>query len=249
MIALFTDFGSAGPYAGQIHAALLQCLGRRAPSHPVVSLIHDAPVFQPRAAACLLAALADDFPAGTVFVCVVDPGVGGTRKALILEAGGRLFTGPDNGLLALAARRSGHAVWHEIIWRPERLSDSFHGRDLFAPVAAMLALGRMPEHRPMPNPVGADWPDDLFEVIYVDHFGNAMTGIRASSLGRDDILEIAGRRLRYARTFSEAGAGEAFWYVNAIGMVEIAANQGNAAGELGLKTGDACTRLASPAGI
>ncbi len=240
MIALFTDFGLRGPYVGQLQAALARHLGGEASAHVVVSLMHDAPAFRPRPAAYLLAALVADFPPGTVFVCVVDPGVGGARKALILEADGRVFTGPDNGLLAVVAHHAGDARWYEITWKPQRLSASFHARDLFAPVAAMLASGREPSRRPFSSPVGEDWPHDLFEIIYVDRFGNAMTGIRAAGMDLSDGLQVGGCRVRHARTFSEVGVGEAFWYVNAVGLVEIAVNQGDAAGMLGLEVGDPC---------
>ena len=94
---------------------------------------------QPRLAAYLLAALAVEFPKGSVFLCVVDPGVGGDRLPVVLEADGRWFVGPDNGLLNTVAAQSEHVVWRIITWRPELLSASFHGRDLFAPIAANIA--------------------------------------------------------------------------------------------------------------
>jgi len=235
MITLFTDFGWTGPYVGQMHAVLQH----KAPDIAVVDLMHDAPFFNPRASAWLLAALAAYLPPGTVSVCVVDPGVGGSRRALALEADARRFVGPDNGLMAIAARRAAKAVWHEIIWRPEHMSASFHGRDLFAPVAARWASGQHISCTPIPSSsvVGADWPDDLFEVIYADRFGNTVTGIRAKRLSGEYELEVSGRRLAYAQTFSAVGTGEAFWYANSIGLVEIAVNQGNAAEMLGLDVG------------
>ena len=155
MIVLFTDFGR-GPYLGQMHAVLT----RLAPEIPVVELFSDAPAFDAKASAYLLAAYAEVFAKGDVFICVVDPGVGGPRAPLVVEAGGRWYVGPDNGLLAMVARRAqatGAPQAWEITWRPERLSASFHGRDLFAPVAAELARGtllpsqprRLPEARGM----------------------------------------------------------------------------------------------------
>ncbi|MFQ5468633.1 MAG: S-adenosyl-l-methionine hydroxide adenosyltransferase family protein, partial [Kiloniellaceae bacterium] len=135
MIVLFTDFGPTGPYMGQVTGALM----RDAPGVEIVQLMCDAPAFDPRASAYLLAAYGPDFPEGSVFLAVVDPGVGGPRAPLALQAGGRWYVGPDNGLLAMVARRAGPAAraW-EITWRPARLSATFHGRDLFAPVAARL---------------------------------------------------------------------------------------------------------------
>lgn len=235
MIALFTDFGPEGPYAGQMQAIL----AAGAPGVPVVSLMHDAPAFNARASAYLLAALIEPFPVPAVFVCVVDPGVGSNRKPLLLKADGRWFTGPDNGLLTVVARRASHAEWHEILWRPKPLSASFHGRDLFAPVAAMLARGELPETRPFTPSVGMDWPDDPAEVIYIDRYGNAMTGMRAACLDDAAILRIGDARIAHARTFAEAGPGTCFWYENSMGLVEIAANRASAATllDLGIGTG------------
>jgi len=233
MIALFTDFGPEGPYAGQMQAVL----AAGAPGVPVVSLMHDAPAFNARASAYLLAALTAPFPASTVFACVVDPDVGSDRKPLLLKADGYWFVGPDNGLLTVVARRAEQAEWHEILWRPEHLSASFHGRDLFAPVAAMLARGELPEMHPCAPSVGTDWPDDPAEVIYIDHYGNAMTGMRAGCLDDTAVLRIGDTRITHARTFAEAGRGACFWYGNAMGLVEIAANRASAATLLDLDIG------------
>ncbi|MEE8535612.1 MAG: SAM-dependent chlorinase/fluorinase [Kiloniellales bacterium] len=233
MIVLFTDFGRAGPYVGQMQAVL----HREAPGVPVVELFSEAPAFAPKAAAYLLAAYAPEFPAGSVFLSVVDPGVGGPRAPLTVLADGRWYVGPDNGLLAIVARRAGTARAWEITWAPERLSASFHGRDLFAPVAARLALGEGPPGEPRPVPEEA-WPDDLAEVIYIDGFGNAMTGLRASVLPDGAEIQAGGRLLRRARTFSDLVPGEAFWYENANGLAEIAVNRGHAGRSLGLAVGD-----------
>src|SRR6185437_8368793 len=175
MIVLFTDFGLHGPYTGQMKAVLDQM----APGIPSIDLFADAPVGDPKASAYLLAAYAAWFPAGTVFLCVIDPGVGGTRPAIILEADGRWCVGPGNGLFELVQRRATETHSWDIDWEPERLSASFHGRDLFAPVAAMLARGEPPPGQPRKDSADrrADWPDDLCEIVYVDHFGNAMTGL------------------------------------------------------------------------
>jgi S-adenosylmethionine hydrolase len=235
VIILFSDFGAAGPYVGQMRAVL----ARQAPGVPVIELMADAPARDPRASAYLLAAYCREFPSGSVFLAVVDPGVGGGRDALALEISGRWFVGPDNGLLALVARRAEAARWWRITWRPEALSASFHGRDLFAPVAARLALGESPPGEPLDGfrPVGGDWPDDLPEIVYLDHFGNAMTGLRAATLSADDRLGIGGRELRRARVFSDVPEGAAFWYENANGLAEVAVNGGRAAAELGLEIG------------
>jgi S-adenosylmethionine hydrolase len=236
MIVLFTDFGLNGPYTGQVKAVL----HRVAPGTPVIDLFADAPVGDPKASAYLLAAYAEWFAAGTVFLAVVDPGVGGARPAIVLEADGRWYVGPGNGLLELVQRRAKNARSFEITWTPERLSASFHGRDLFAPVAAMLARGDPPPGRLRLERADrrSDWPDDLGEVVYIDHFGNAMTGLRAATLSREARLDAAGRVLERAGTFTDRAPGTAFWYENSNGLVEIAVNQGRADRELGLAIGN-----------
>jgi S-adenosylmethionine hydrolase len=235
LIVLFTDFGLHGPYLGQMKTVLDQMV----PGTSTIDLFADAPVGNPKASAYLLAAYAAWFPVGTVFLGVVDPGVGGARPPTILRADGRWYIGPGNGLFELVQRRAGQMrSWH-IDWRPERLSASFHGRDLFAPVAAMLARGEPPPGRPCQDDAHrrADWPDDLCEIVYVDHFGNAMTGMRATMLPTDARLTVAGRVLERARTFGDLPTGAAFWYENSNGLAEIAVNQGRADRELGLSIG------------
>jgi S-adenosylmethionine hydrolase len=242
MIVLFTDFGLAGPYTGQVEAVLHQT----APGVPVVSLFADAPAGRPKPAAYLLAAYATWFPAGSVLLCVVDPGVGSARRALIVEAEGRCYVGPDNGLFELVLRRSAAPRCREITWRPSPLSASFHGRDLFAPVAARLARGEL--EAALAGPVAplrqADWPDDLPEIVYVDHYGNALTGLRGGSM-RETMRLVAGRReIGPAAIFSAVPPGEAFWYVNSNGLIEIAVNGGRADRALGLEIGSAVSPLA-----
>ncbi len=232
MIVLFTDFGLHGPYVGQMKAVLL----RAAPAVPVVDLMHDAPAFDAQSSAYLLAALVDAFPAGAVFLCVVDPSVGSSgRRPLILRAGEHWFVGPDNGLFELVARHQAAAVeWREILWRPQTLSASFHGRDLFAPVAAALACGETPHSARLVREPVEDWPEDLPRIIYLDNFGNAMTGLRARRLPAAACLQVAGQVLPRANTFSDLPPGQGFWYENASGLAEIAVNQGHAASVLGL---------------
>jgi S-adenosylmethionine hydrolase len=139
----------------------------------------------------------------------------------------------------LVQRRATKTRSWDIDWRPERLSASFHGRDLFAPVAAMLALGEPPPGQPRGDGSDrrADWPDDLGEIVYVDHFGNAMTGLRAAMLAPNARLAAAGRLLERERTFSDRPPGAAFWYENSNGLAEIAVNQGRADRDLGLAIG------------
>jgi S-adenosylmethionine hydrolase len=234
MIVLFTDFGPGGLYTGQVKAVLAQ----DAPDVPVIELLNDAPAFRPRSSAYLLAALAAAFPPAAVFLCVVDPGVGGDRAAVVVEADGRKFVGPDNGLFEIVMRRAAACRVWTITWTPAHLSASFHGRDLFAPVAARLAVGApVPgEARPGETAQHPDWPDDLAEIIYIDHFGNAVSGLRAATLPPDAVLQAAGHGFARAGVFSEVPPGRALWYENANGLAEIAVNQGRA-DALGLEVG------------
>ena len=235
MILLFTDFGWQGPYVGQMKAVLAQ----QAPDQTVIDLMHDAPVFNSRAAAYLLASLVEPFPKDTVFLVVVDPGVGsGERRPCVLQADGCWYVGPDNGLLNVIAKHSAEYKAWVIDWQPESLSDSFHGRDLFAPVAAQLASGQVPEMTETSlaqDPL--NWPADLAEVIYLDSFGNAMTGLRGARINKDAALMINATRINYTRVFAEAEKAQPFWYVNSNGLVEIAMNQADAARTLGLEIG------------
>ena len=235
MFVLFTDFGLEGPYTGQMKAVL----HRNAPGVAVVDLFADAPAFDARASAYLLAAYCEVFAEGSIFLAIIDPGVGSARLPVILEADGRYFVGPDNGVMDLAARRASACLYREVLWQPTWLSPSFHGRDLFAPIAAKLACGEPVETRDLSadQRPGAAWPDDLAEIIYLDRYGNAMTGLRASHIPADAVITIAGEGLKPARTFSDVPDGHAFWYENANGLVEIAVNGGHAGERLGLAVG------------
>ncbi len=233
MIVLCTDFGLAGPYTGQIKAVL----ARLAPQVPVIDLFADLPAFAPRLAAYLLAAYTARFEPGDVILAVVDPGVGSARQALTIEADGRWLVGPDNGLFELILRRA--ATWSAWPIEPspgQTIAATFHGRDLFAPAAARLALGRTPQGPEVAPTRLPAWPDDLAAITYVDHYGNAMTGLRAAGLA-DAIVEVAGTGIRRGRIFADAPPGEALWYDNANGLAEIAVNGGSAASTFGLSPG------------
>lgn len=234
-IALVTDFG-AGVYVGQVVARLLALV----PGLPVIDLVHDLPPFRADLAAYLLPALVRDLPRGTLYLSVVDPGVGGERAGLVVAAGGDLFVGPDNGLLAQVTRRTPGARAWRIDWQPPGLSHSFHGRDWFAPAAARLCRGEPLALGALDLKVlsGSDWPDDLPSVIYGDGYGNLMTGVRASVLAAETEIHAGGRFLHRARTFCETLPGDAFWFENALGLVELAVNQGRADRVLGLVPGD-----------
>jgi S-adenosyl-L-methionine hydrolase (adenosine-forming) len=235
MIVLFTDFGLSGPYTGQVKAVLHQLSA----GVPIVDLFADLPATKPKPAAYLLAAYGPWFPPGTVLMAVVDPGVGGARAAVVVEADGRFYVGPDNGLFEIVLRRAGALKTSEILWRPDRLSASFHARDLFAPVAARLAAGTLPTDALRNAGISrlSDWPDDLPEIVYIDRYGNAMTGLRAAILPEKTELAVNGRVLTRARTFFDAPPGAGFWYENSNGLAEIAVNKGRADSALSLAIG------------
>jgi len=247
MIVLFTDFGLGGPYLGQVKAVLHV----DAPNVAVIDLFSDAPAHDPKASSYLLGAYCEGFPDASVFLAVVDPGVGGERRALVIRAGKYWYVGPDNGLAEILIRRqetetemeNSIDVW-EIIWKPDRCAASFHGRDIFAPIAARIACGEDPDagtgcfRRLEPSLIRrSDWPDDLPEIVYIDHFGNAMTGVRSGSLEAGQSLAIDGISLKQVETFTDVPPGDMFCYGNANGLMEIAVNQERADEKMGLEIG------------
>ncbi|AFL76041.1 SAM hydrolase/SAM-dependent halogenase family protein [Thiocystis violascens] len=235
-IALVTDFGD-GLYVGQMRARL----GALLPELPLIDLVHDLPPFRPDLAAYLLPALVRDMPGNTLYLCVVDPGVGGDRALLAVESAGDWLIGPDNGLLAPLIQQADGAVsvWR-IGWRPERMSSSFHGRDWIAPAAARLCLGQELRMSCLETSamVGSDWPQERGVILYVDRFGNLISGLHARGRDRRHRLQVGEQTLRNARTFCQVVPGESFWYKNAFGLVEIAVNRGRADDLLGLAAGD-----------
>ena len=235
MIALFTDYGLHGPYLGQVQAVLHRLL----PGEKIINLLADAPCNNPRASAYLLAAFSRAFGAapGTIFFSVVDPGVGSFQdRPVVLKADGQWYLGPDNGLFDIVCRHSSRMQCWSLDWRPDTLSASFHGRDLYAPAAAMIRKNDITgEEIPWEDRHG--WPDDLSEITYVDHFGNCMAGIRAETLENINRIQVSGITIPFAQTFSSVPNGDAFWYRNSQGLVEIAVNGSSAAEQLNLGIG------------
>jgi S-adenosylmethionine hydrolase len=230
MILVFSDFQATGPYRGAMQAAILRHAG---PEAVVVDLMVDAPDRDPMKAAYLLASCRGEFTHGDVGLCVVDPGVGSDRRGLMAHCDGVWLVGPDNGLFELWLRRAKDVRLWQIDWEPEGVSASFHGRDIFGPVAGMIAAGKdVACHEIDVSARFADainWPDDLAQVIYIDGYGNVMTGLRAAVVAPGQTLLKAGDMpISRARTFSDVRPGEAFWYENAFGLVEIAVNGGRA---------------------
>jgi hypothetical protein len=234
MIVLFTDYGLQGPYIGQVEAVLC----RETPKATVINLFSDLPRQNPKAATYLLAAYAPEFPAGTIFFCVVDPGVGSFEdNPIVMRIDNRWFIGPDNGVFDILVRRSEKTECWKIHWRPEKLSSSFHGRDLYAPVCAMIANGIDIPGEKLQWQDKHQWPDELSEVIYIDTFGNCMAGINASGINKNIKVHVSGKELDYAETFSAVADNEPFWYENSNGLVEIAVNKNSASQLLNLAVG------------
>lgn len=234
MIVLFTDFGIRDPYVGQIKARLAE----QAPGQIVVDLLHEVPDYNPHAGAHLLSAFVSGFQPGSVFLAVVDPGVGTPRNGVVVMAGGRWYVGPDNGLLSLVAARNTDTRLWRITWQPEDLSPTFHGRDVFAVIAAEIARGEFPASKlSQIDKLEVEFDaGELSRVIYIDHFGNAWVGVR--NVPKDARVSAAGKLFKYSESFGFVGKGEGFWFNNSVGLLELAVNRGNAATSFGLKVGD-----------
>jgi len=231
MIVLFTDFGSSGPYIGQMEAVIYQY----DPDIKIIRLVDNAPAGNPVLSSYLLAAFSHGFPPKTVFLSVIDPGVGGDRLPVVLKANDQYFVGPENGLFNTIAIQS-EQLWYKIIWQPDTCTSTFHGRDIFAPVAAMLSQGEDNKIiEPYPDVALDRWQADLNEVIYFDHYGNAMTGLRYHDDMKNKRLKVGNFVLERAGTFCNVEPDQVFWYCNSSGLVEVAVNQGNAQSQLSLE--------------
>jgi S-adenosylmethionine hydrolase len=238
LVTLLTDFGTADGYVGEVKGELLS----RVPDATVVDIAHDIAPQDVDGARLALARYWRRYPAGTVHVVVVDPGVGTARLPIAVASGDRFFVGPDNGVLSPALfSLDAHAVALPV---PERASQTFHGRDVFAPAAADLlrgaalaALGRPvaePVRRRTPEPRRLADGSLAGEVITVDRFGNAITNLFVRGQG---IVEAAGRKLPVVATYADVACGELAALVGSNGFLEIARRDGSAAEALGLGRG------------
>jgi S-adenosylmethionine hydrolase len=249
MIVTFTtDFGTSDGYAGAMKGVVLSL----APDAVLVDISHDVPARDVQAGAFTLAQAARCFPPGTIHVAVVDPGVGGRRAEVLVAAAGAFFVGPDNGLLSLAAVGPRRAWRIENAgFRREPVSDTFHGRDVFAPAAGRLASGWAPDGagRALDDLAALPVRDDgvlreggAAEVIHIDAFGNLFTSFRAERpLTGFWELELQGRTFAVTggRTFVDAPLGELVVYPGSGGQVEIAVRDGSAAALTGARRGTA----------
>lgn len=258
IVTFLSDFGQQDWFVGVVHGVIHPI----APDAHVVDLNHLIPPGDCDRAAFLLEAAAPDFPPGTVHLAVVDPGVGTSRRALAVRAHGQYFVGPDNGLLEWALSAPGavaHALTEER-WFRHPVSRTFHGRDVFAPVAAHLAAGvplesfgprvSDPVRRPAP-PVIARAGELEGRIMFVDHFGNVLTNITSDAIDRSfgpdtpgDALEVDlfGRVVRgLAHSYGDAPVGTIVAILGSSGRLEIAQVGGHAAGRLGIGERDPVT--------
>ena len=234
-IVLATDYGLSGGYVGQLKFAIY----RITPHAKVIDLDHSLPSLNAKASAYLLAGYLEYLPERSVVIGVVDPGVGSSRAPILMEGDGYTFIGPDNGLFSIVYRKLSEAELFEILLLGEPASRTFHGRDVFAPVAANIVSGSRPDLKPVSarEMKGAGWPDSLREVIHIDRFGNAVTGITFHPSGVSQVLKVNGQCLKYAEAFYLVEKGEGFWYCNSNNLVEIAVRDASAAENLGITVG------------
>jgi S-adenosylmethionine hydrolase len=254
VITLTTDFGTRDWFVGTMKGVILSVNPRAS----VVDLTHEIPGSDIRAGAFALMASCRFFPKGTVHVAVIDPGVGGQRKAIAVKTRDYFFVGPDNGVLSFALAqeqiRAVHALTNEDFFL-QPISSTFHGRDIFAPVAAHLSKG-LPIQKlgpPLKSFTRLTWPQPRFspnqirgEIIYCDRFGNAITNLRLEDLPETTRTswQIQFKRQRVcplAAFYQAVPIGKPVAIVGSSGLIEIAVNGGSAAEMFRLKVGNPLT--------
>jgi S-adenosylmethionine hydrolase len=245
VISLLTDFGWADPYVGMMKGVIAGIC----PDAHVVDVTHDVPPQDIRTGAFFLERSFRYFPPGTIHLAVVDPGVGTSRKPLAVYAGGHFFVGPDNGLLSLAARRPRAVTLKQRSYFRDELSHTFHGRDLFAPVAAHLACGvpiarlgptqrrivQLPNHAPRRTARGFS-----ATIVSVDRFGNLVTSVdlaRWKSLHRPRLRAGSFAATQLSPSYGAVRLGELALILGGYDLLEIAAREGSASKILGLRSG------------
>jgi S-adenosyl-L-methionine hydrolase (adenosine-forming) len=248
IVALLTDYGLQDPYAGLLKGALLSVN----PRARIVDLTHEVPPQEIREGSRILAAALPYFPRGTLFVAVVDPGVGTRRAILGVETDRHFFLAPDNGLLGFlnrGARRIVHVKESKYFFKP--VSQTFHGRDVFAPVAGHLSRGidlskfgppakRMTSLEDAAPRVAADGALQG-EVVSIDRFGNLITNIPADLLPKAPRVRITvGRRVvgALSRSYADVPKGDLLALVGSTGHLEISVNQGSASIAARIRRGD-----------
>lgn len=246
IVALLTDFGLQDPFVGIMKAVVLG----HCPEATLIDVTHGVPPQDVAAGAFWLERSHPWFPPRTVFIAVVDPGVGSARDGLVVEAHGKIFVGPDNGLLGGVAAsdpsHTAHAIDGPALGLPAP-SRTFHGRDVFAPVAARLAAGGLRPSEVGPRrsavtvlaqtPVLRSGGAVEGSVVTIDHFGNAITTIPGQSAGAGYVVEVCDKVVAMARTYSDVEPGELVALINAFGMIEVARRDGSAAAHAGIVVG------------
>jgi S-adenosylmethionine hydrolase len=246
-VTLTTDFGTRDGYVAEMKGVILGL----APAVRLVDVTHEIAPHDVMEASLLLEAVAAAFPPGTVHVAVVDPGVGTARRGLAVAAGGQLFVGPDNGLFTPLLAGAGWRAFAltSAAYRRAQVSRTFHGRDVFAPAAAHLALG-VPVHRfgpPVHDPVRLAWPMPRpaaravrGSVIHVDRFGNLITcigGDWTTRLGAPLTVRIGRRRLPVVATYGDLAPRSAGALVGSRNRLEVVVREASAAAALGAGPG------------
>jgi S-adenosylmethionine hydrolase len=246
-IALLSDFGTRDWFVASMKGVILSIN----PAAVIVDITHDIPPGDIAAAAFNLLACHSSFPVGTIFVGVVDPGVGSRRAALAVRAGGYAFIGPDNGLFSLVIDNYYKCEIRSIENRrcfQKEISSTFHGRDIFAPVGAYLskglAFGKLgPRLKTiaglsMPSAARAIKKDIVGSVIYIERFGNAVTNIPSSLAIQASRIRVKGHTIPLCGCYSDVAKGKPVAVAGSCGFVEISVNSGNAAKKMNLSIGD-----------
>ena len=250
IVTLITDFGTSDGYVGEVKGAILS----QAPDATLVDVAHDIPPGDVEAAAWILSRIWNRYPEGTVHLVVVDPGVGGARRAMVLESEGRWFVGPDNGVVSRALGEGGpDAAW---MLDPDRcasdtLSSTFHGRDLFAPAAARVVVGESPAALGDTielesicllevSPPSRSRDRVKGYVAHVDRFGNLVTDIPASWVSPTALIELGGTEISGVRlSYTSVEPGQLVAVIGSATTLEISVRQGSAAERLSVGRGEA----------
>jgi S-adenosylmethionine hydrolase len=240
IITLTTDFGVNDFYVAAMKAVLL----RQCPGANLIDVTHQIAPHDLISAAFTLERAISSFDAETIHLAVVDPGVGSDRRMMVARVKGATVICPDNGLISWAWRRHADSTANELIWRPEQFSNTFHGRDIMAPVAGMIAAGMTNEKiiGQKINPVLLQMQPSQTsagEVIQIDHFGNATTNILREHLPAEvDSFCFDRLIIPFRQTYSDVAIGEVVALIGSSDLVEIAVRNGSAAGALNLRRGD-----------
>ena len=245
IVTLTSDFGTRDFYVAAMKAALLR---HAPPDVRMIDVTHEVPRHDILCGAITLERAVDGFLPGTVHLAVVDPAVGTSRRILVAQINRQTVVCPDNGLITWAWRRLGPGNAFELTWRPKSSSGTFHGRDIMAPAAGMLAAGAPIEAlaRPIDNPILLDIApatpgSSTARIIHIDVFGNATTNMDYTTLRAmgDRTFRVASRNLgTLRRTYHDVAPGDSLALIGSSGLLEIAVRDGSAEELLNVRVGD-----------